>query len=74
MSTLVLHLVGVTQGWHGGGGRSNTRRTAAWPSAGFGWPTRTGVTGLLASVEGRPWGSDVSDLDLPMLGRVDQPG
>ncbi|MDJ0347656.1 type I-E CRISPR-associated protein Cas5/CasD, partial [Streptomyces sp. PH10-H1] len=63
---LLLHLSG-TQFW--GGPHGGTTRTS------HPHPTRSGITGLLAAAQGRPRGSDQSDLDqLTHTIRIDRPG
>ncbi|MFJ2745823.1 type I-E CRISPR-associated protein Cas5/CasD [Streptomyces sp. NPDC087440] len=63
---LLLHLSGL-QFWGGPQG-GNTRTSHPHP-------TRSGITGLLAAAQGRPRGSDLTDLDtLTHTLRVDRPG
>ncbi|MFJ4151912.1 type I-E CRISPR-associated protein Cas5/CasD [Streptomyces galbus] len=63
---LLLHLSGP-QFW--GGPQGGTTRTS------HPHPTRSGINGLLAAAQGRPRGSDLSDLDhLSHTIRIDRPG
>ncbi|MFE3558751.1 type I-E CRISPR-associated protein Cas5/CasD [Streptomyces sp. NPDC059193] len=63
---LLLHLSGM-QFW--GGPKGGTTRTS------HPHPTRSGITGLLAAAQGRPRGSDLTDLDhLTHTIRIDRPG
>ncbi|WP_331731461.1 type I-E CRISPR-associated protein Cas5/CasD [Streptomyces sp. NBC_00073] len=63
---LLLHLSGL-QFW--GGPQGGTTRTS------HPHPTRSGITGLLAAAQGRPRGSDLTDLDqLTHTIRIDRPG
>lgn len=67
MTVLLLRLAGPLQAW--GSASRFTRRTTENA------PTKSGVLGLLASAEGRPRGSDLSDLAALRFGvRIDQPG
>ncbi len=67
MSSLVLHLHGPMQSW-GIDAHSNTRPTEHVP-------TKSALTGLLASALGRRRGSDVSDIAaLQLVVRVDRVG
>lgn len=67
MTALLLHLHGPMQSW-GGPARFSQRPTS-------GHPTKSAVVGILAASQGRPRGSDVTDLAaLRMTVRVDRPG
>jgi CRISPR system Cascade subunit CasD len=67
MTSIVLHLRGPMQSW-GGDSRLNVRLCERVP-------TKSGLVGLLAAAQGRPRGSDVSDLvELQIVIRVDQDG
>ncbi|WP_053644865.1 type I-E CRISPR-associated protein Cas5/CasD [Streptomyces sp. XY431] len=64
---VLLHLAGPLQSW---GGPKGGRVKGTHP-----YPTRSGVTGMLAAALGRRRGADLSDLDeLVHLVRVDRPG
>ncbi|HEY8981542.1 MAG TPA: type I-E CRISPR-associated protein Cas5/CasD, partial [Streptomyces sp.] len=64
---LLLHLSAVIQFW--GGPQGGSTRTS------HPHPTRSGLTGLIAAAQGRPRGSDMSDLDqLTYTIRIDRPG
>ncbi|MFJ4678105.1 type I-E CRISPR-associated protein Cas5/CasD [Kitasatospora sp. NPDC088783] len=64
---VLLHLSGPLQSW---GGPKGGKVRDTYPV-----PTRSGVTGMLAAVLGRPRGSDIGDLEeLSHLVRVDRPG
>ncbi|OIK08221.1 type I-E CRISPR-associated protein Cas5/CasD [Streptomyces monashensis] len=65
-SGLLLHLSGI-QFW--GGPQGGTTRTS------HPHPTRSGITGLLAAAQGRPRGSDLTDLEqLTHTIRIDRAG
>ncbi|MER5890003.1 type I-E CRISPR-associated protein Cas5/CasD [Streptomyces sp. NPDC001941] len=64
---LLLHLSGIMQSW--GGPQGGTIRDT------YPHPTRSAITGLLAAAQGRPRGSDLTDLDqLTHTTRIDRPG
>lgn len=64
---LLLHLSGPLQSW-GSDADFEVRST-------YRWPTRSGLTGLLACCLGRPRDSDNTDLtELSYTIRVDRPG
>ncbi|OIV39171.1 type I-E CRISPR-associated protein Cas5/CasD [Mangrovactinospora gilvigrisea] len=67
MTVLLLRLAGPLQAW-GSSSRFVQRTTENAP-------TKSGILGLLAAAEGRPRGSDLSDLTALRFGvRIDQPG
>ena len=67
MWTLLIRISGPMQSW-GTHSRFDHRYTDIAP-------TKSGIIGLLAAVQGRPRDADIADLsNLPMGVRIDRPG